>query len=81
MPQCCVPCCIKRSELKKTSDIQLSFYRFPCDEKEKRKWLQLIRRENFTPNCNSRVCSWHFPNGKAADPVVFSSMDSLRRRK
>ncbi|KAK7152607.1 hypothetical protein R3I93_010739 [Phoxinus phoxinus] len=56
MPQCFVPCCIKRSEFKKTSDIQLSFYRFPCDEKDKRKWLQLIRRENFTPNCNSRVC-------------------------
>ncbi|XP_051511852.1 transcription factor E2F6 isoform X1 [Myxocyprinus asiaticus] len=70
MPQCCVPCCLNRSEFKKT--VQLSFYRFPCDEKEKRKWLQLIRRENFTPNCNSRVCSWHFPNGKAAGPSRFA---------
>ncbi|XP_039527349.1 uncharacterized protein LOC120479133 [Pimephales promelas] len=72
MPQCCVPCCLNRSELKKTSDIQLSFFRFPCDEKEKRKWLQLIRRKNFIPNCNSRVCSWHFPNGKAAGPSRFA---------
>ncbi|XDV13745.1 hypothetical protein PO909_002088 [Leuciscus waleckii] len=72
MPQCCVPCCLNRSEFKKTSDIQLSFYRFPCDEKEKRKWLLLIRRENYTPNCNSRVCSWHFPNGKAAGPSRFA---------
>ncbi|XP_072564765.1 uncharacterized protein [Paramormyrops kingsleyae] len=70
MPQCCVPCCLNRSELKKTC--QLSFYRFPCDEKEKRRWLRLIRRENFTPNCNSRVCSWHFPDGKAAGPTRFA---------
>ncbi|XP_062849916.1 uncharacterized protein LOC134312143 [Trichomycterus rosablanca] len=70
MPQCCVPCCFNRSESKKTT--KLSFYRFPCDEKEKRKWLQMIRREHFTPNCNSRVCSWHFPFGKAAGPSRFA---------
>ncbi|KAL6483584.1 hypothetical protein MHYP_G00084560 [Metynnis hypsauchen] len=29
-------------------------------------------RENFTPNYNSRVCSWHFPNGKAAGPTRFA---------
>ncbi|XP_076842474.1 uncharacterized protein LOC143487050 [Brachyhypopomus gauderio] len=70
MPQCCVPCCFNRSESKTTT--LLSFYRFPCNEKERRKWVQLIRRENFTPNCNSRVCSWHFPNGKAAGPSRFA---------
>ncbi|KAM7418337.1 hypothetical protein PAMA_015794 [Pampus argenteus] len=72
MPQCCVPGCFYRSESKKIYSVQLSFYRFPSNEKEKRKWLQLIRRENFTPNCNSRVCSWHFPNGKAAGPSRFA---------
>uniref|UniRef100_A0A3Q0SQK6 THAP-type domain-containing protein n=1 Tax=Amphilophus citrinellus TaxID=61819 RepID=A0A3Q0SQK6_AMPCI len=30
------------------------------------------RRENFTPNCNSRVCSWHFPKGKDAGPTRFA---------
>ncbi|XP_076873806.1 uncharacterized protein LOC143523303 [Brachyhypopomus gauderio] len=70
MPQCCVPCCFNRSESKTTT--LLSFYRFPCNEKERRKWVQLIRRENFTPNCNSRVCSWHFPNCKAAGPSRFA---------
>jgi len=34
---------IIRVKKTKTSDIQLSFYRFPCDEKDTRKWLQLIR--------------------------------------
>ncbi|NP_001373707.1 uncharacterized protein LOC798124 [Danio rerio] len=70
MPQCCVPCCLNRSESKQLK--KLSFYRFPCDEKQKRKWLQSIRRKNFYPNCNSRVCSWHFPNGKAAGPSRFA---------
>ncbi|XP_003441398.2 uncharacterized protein LOC100690178 [Oreochromis niloticus] len=70
MPQCCVPFCFNRSESKKY--MNLSFHRFPCDEKEKRKWLQVIRRHNFTPNCNSRVCSWHFPQGKAAGPTRFA---------
>lgn len=32
----------------------------------------MIRRDDFTPNCNSRVCSWHFPNGKAAGPTRFA---------
>eukprot|EP00064_Thunnus_orientalis_P019066 superscaffoldBa00004609_g19176 len=39
-PQCCVPRCSNRSESKKT--IPLSFYHSPSEEKEKRKWLQLI---------------------------------------
>ncbi|CAJ1066282.1 uncharacterized protein LOC115593829 [Xyrichtys novacula] len=29
-------------------------------------------RDDFTPNCNSRVCSWHFPDGKAAGPSRFA---------
>ncbi|XP_036448378.1 zinc finger protein 2-like isoform X1 [Colossoma macropomum] len=70
MPQCCVPLCFNRFESKKTT--RLSFHRFPSDEKERAKWLQVIGRENFTPNCNSRVCSWHFPNGKAAGPTRFA---------
>ncbi|GLD56981.1 uncharacterized protein AKAME5_000926300 [Lates japonicus] len=34
--------------------------------------LSVLRRENFTPNCHSRVCSWHFPAGKAAGPTRFA---------
>ncbi|XP_005924821.3 uncharacterized protein LOC102314347 [Haplochromis burtoni] len=70
MPQCCVPFCFNYSGSKKNTN--LSFHRFPCDEKEKQKWLHAISRLNFTPNCNSRVCSWHFPEGKAAGPTRFA---------
>ncbi|XP_026021776.1 uncharacterized protein LOC113021362 [Astatotilapia calliptera] len=73
MTQCCVPGCFNQSGSKQQSN--LSFYRFPCEKREKRKWLKLIRRENFTPNCNSRVCSWHFPQGKAAGPTRFAWND------
>ncbi|XP_029973075.1 uncharacterized protein LOC115406934 [Salarias fasciatus] len=70
MPQCCVPQCFNRSETKGIT--QLSFYRFPADDQKKKRWLKLIRRDNFTPNHNARVCSWHFPQGKAAGPSRFA---------
>ncbi|KAJ8416070.1 hypothetical protein AAFF_G00380920 [Aldrovandia affinis] len=68
MVQCCVPCCSDRNDVNKT----VSYYRFPPDDKEKRRWLKFIRRDDFTPNYNSRVCGWHFPNGKAAGPTRFA---------
>ncbi|CAL8270098.1 unnamed protein product [Arctogadus glacialis] len=71
MVQCCVPCCINRNDVNKT----ISFYRFPLDEKEKKRWLKLIRRDKFTPNYNSRVYGWHFPDGKAAGPTRFAWND------
>ncbi|XP_074554593.1 uncharacterized protein LOC141810719 [Halichoeres trimaculatus] len=68
MVQCCVPCCYNRNDVNKT----IPYYRFPLDENEKRRWLQVIRRKDFTPNHNSRVCGWHFPHGKAAGPSRFA---------
>uniref|UniRef100_A0A8C6T8F2 THAP-type domain-containing protein n=2 Tax=Neogobius melanostomus TaxID=47308 RepID=A0A8C6T8F2_9GOBI len=68
MVQCCVPSCNNRNDINKT----ISYYRFPLDENEKRRWLKLIRRKDFTPNYNSRVCGWHFPHGKAAGPTRFA---------
>ncbi|XP_056138419.1 peroxynitrite isomerase THAP4-like [Lampris incognitus] len=70
MPHCCVPLCLNRSESK--TETKLSFYRFPPKDKDKKRWLQLIRRDGFTPSPCSRVCSWHFPNGKAAGPSRFA---------
>ncbi|KAK0138669.1 Heparan sulfate 2-O-sulfotransferase 1 [Merluccius polli] len=42
---------------------------------DKKRWLKLIRRDKFTPNYNSRVCGWHFPDGKAAGPTRFAWND------
>ncbi|KAK0146330.1 THAP domain-containing protein 11 [Merluccius polli] len=71
MVQCCVPFCNNRNDKNKT----ISYYRFPLDEKDKKRWLKLIRRDKFTPNYNSRVCGWHFPDGKAAGPTRFAWND------
>uniref|UniRef100_UPI00358EFD23 uncharacterized protein n=1 Tax=Myxine glutinosa TaxID=7769 RepID=UPI00358EFD23 len=68
MPQCCIPECVNRSETNQ----ELSFYRFPANEKQRLKCLKLIRRKDFIPTCNSRVCSWHFSNGKDEGPSRFS---------
>ncbi|XP_063045654.1 uncharacterized protein LOC134467494 [Engraulis encrasicolus] len=68
MVQCCVPLCKNRNDVDKG----FPFYRFPVDEKVSKKWLKLIRRDNFTPTPNTRICGWHFPNGKAAGPTRFA---------
>ncbi|KAK0137881.1 THAP domain-containing protein 2 [Merluccius polli] len=62
---------ITENDVNKT----ISYYRFPLDEKDKKRWLKLIRRDKFTPNYNSRVCGWHFPDGKAAGPTRFACND------
>uniref|UniRef100_UPI00359029CD uncharacterized protein n=1 Tax=Myxine glutinosa TaxID=7769 RepID=UPI00359029CD len=63
MPQCCVPECVNRSETNQ----ERSFYRFPANEKQRLKWLKLLRRKDFIP-----TCSWHFSNGKDEGPSRFS---------
>ncbi|XP_008291147.1 uncharacterized protein LOC103365483 [Stegastes partitus] len=70
MVQCCVPCCSNRNDINK----EILFYRFSRDEKEKKKWLRLIQWDKFTPNYNSRVCGWHFPD-KAAGTTRFAWSD------
>ncbi|KAJ8388261.1 hypothetical protein AAFF_G00135220 [Aldrovandia affinis] len=63
MVQCCVPCCNNRNDVNKT----VSYYRFPPDDKEKRRWLKFIRRDDFTPNYNSR---YHFDWNVQIMPLI-----------
>jgi hypothetical protein len=35
-------------------------YRFPKDVKAREKWIVALRRKNFNPTDNSRICSKHF---------------------
>ena len=34
--------------------------RFPTDPERRKKWIQNIHREDWTPGQNSRLCSDHF---------------------
>ncbi|XP_043245634.1 uncharacterized protein LOC122393536 isoform X1 [Amphibalanus amphitrite] len=67
MVNCCVPGCTNRSGDKN----KYAFYRFPSNKLIRQRYIRAIRRENFTPTEHTRICSWHFPNGKKAGPVRF----------
>ncbi|XP_063760850.1 uncharacterized protein LOC134878620 [Eleginops maclovinus] len=53
---CCVPFCTNSSRYNR----EISFHSFPIDAEVKTQWLNKIRRDNFSPTKNTRVCSRHF---------------------
>ncbi|PFX17862.1 THAP domain-containing protein 11 [Stylophora pistillata] len=67
MGQCFVPDCNHQSESH-----NCSFYRFPKDPAQRRKWISLIRRADREPGKGARVCSCHFRGSKEEGPEVFS---------
>jgi hypothetical protein len=56
---CCVPECGNNTRKSKN----ISFHKFPKDQKLRNKWIHWIGRKHFTPNEQHRVCSDHFPGG------------------
>ena len=62
---CCAPGC---SNSRKTRG-DLQFYRIPKDINRRRIWLKRIRRKNFMPTENTRLCSEHFLGGQKSDDV------------
>ena len=62
---CCAPGC---SNSRKTRG-NLQFYRIPKDINRRRVWLKRIRRKNFMPTENTRLCSVHFLGGQKSDDI------------
>lgn len=60
---CCAPGC---SNSRKTRG-DLQFYRIPKEINRRRIWLTRIRRKNFSPTENTRLCSAHFLEGQKSD--------------
>lgn len=60
---CCAPGCYNRRKTR--GDLQ--FYRIPKDINRRRIWLERIRRKNFSPTENTRLCSVHFLGGQKSD--------------
>ena len=59
---CCVVGC--KSDARKKME-KVSYFRFPAKDKKKRDpWVKAVRRENWSPSNNSRVCSKHFRTGR-----------------
>ncbi|XP_041953724.1 uncharacterized protein LOC121713279 [Alosa sapidissima] len=69
---CCVPLCTVSSRYNR----EVSFHVFPVDAAVRAEWMQKIRRDDFNPTKNTRVCSRHF---KQADFNVTAG--GLRRLK
>ena len=59
--------------------VGVKFYRFPTDTELKSKWVAAIKRENWTPNEHSRLCSAHFITGKCMICVSYSSTLNIFR--
>ena len=57
MGKCCVAYGCS-NQFKKGSDIK--FHYFPKDSEQRKKWVNALRRENFTPSDNACICSVHF---------------------
>jgi len=66
-----------------------SFYNFLADEKLRSKWIAAIRRENWTPNESTVICSNHFvtdvrnkedPMAPNSVPRLFSYVKSPEKR-
>ena len=82
---CCVVGC---HEVFKAGG-NIKFHRFPKDEGRRAKWTAAVRRENWTPNDNTWICSQHFVNGEKSNnplapnyiPTIFPQLSSPEKRK
>ena len=68
--RCCVINCTSGRRKARNNAEQLSFFSFPMGNGNKAKhrrvlWLGAVRRKNFVPTKNSKVCGLHFVSGIA----------------
>ena len=67
----------------------IKFHQFPKDEGRRAKWTAAVRRENWTPNDNTWICSQHFVNREKSNnplvpnyiPTIFPQLSSPEERK
>eukprot|EP00117_Sycon_ciliatum_P002170 scpid40809/ scgid7514/ THAP domain-containing protein 4 len=62
---CCAVGCSNRSKVGSV----VSFYRFPADPVKRKKWTVAVRRDKWSPNQNTWLCSAHFVGGKKSDDL------------
>ncbi|KAK6168738.1 hypothetical protein SNE40_019923 [Patella caerulea] len=82
-------CCCFGCKNRHAHGSNVRFFRIPKDQYVQTKWIAAIRRENWTPNEHSRICSEHFiqgypskdPNSPDFIPSVFSFTPEVRKRK
>lgn len=70
---CCVPLCTSSAKLSGT----LSFHSFPSDVDLRKRWLVNIRRDDFCPTSNSKVCGKHFSSDQIIEPQTREAQKKL----
>ena len=71
---CCAPNCSNRRNRKEN----IQFYRIPKEKELRKIWLLRIRRKQFKPTANTRLCSEHFVGGRRSmDPSSASYFPSV----
>ncbi|XP_058811440.1 THAP domain-containing protein 5-like [Topomyia yanbarensis] len=84
MSKCHVPNCHNRS-FKKThhqtylDPDQVSFHRFPYNEKRRKKWLDFLGIDSSTDTTNMFICSRHFRRDCFHDLVYLTTIKQRRR--
>ena len=57
---CCAFGCQNRQRKPNTK-----FFRFPSNSKQRLRWILAVKRDKWTPDKYSRICSDHFVGGIA----------------
>uniref|UniRef100_A0A671Z0Y7 THAP-type domain-containing protein n=1 Tax=Sparus aurata TaxID=8175 RepID=A0A671Z0Y7_SPAAU len=58
--------CLFIQDFRKNNNSEISFHQFPIDPEVWAQWLIKIRRDDFCPTQNTRLCSQHFQTGDFA---------------
>lgn len=82
---CCAPSCSNNRKRNPNP----KFYRIPKESKQRNAWLNRIRRQDFAPTDNTRLCSAHFVGGEKSDdpaqsaynPSIFEFKREIESRK
>ena len=77
-------CCVPRY-YSTQRDKALSFHKFPRGVSLREKWVNSIKRKDFIPGEQHRVCSQHFHGAKKQGmsdvPVIFPFLPQSKQRK
>ena len=80
---CCVPEC-NQKEYKNEKKEKLSFFEFPTDETERKKWIQAIRRDvgkDFRLTKTTKICSRRFRPSELRKSLNRSRVSGITEEK
>ena len=78
-------CCVLGCYSSTKRDKELSFHKVSKDVSLREKWVNCIKKKDFIPDGQHRVCSQHFhgakKQGRSDVPVTFPLVPQSKQRK